>query len=213
MLPHGATFAAHSHTHGYLVRRRANESEERWQERVTNDILHCQRRLKDELGTESKLFAYPFGEYDTALKNIVDGLDLIGFGQHSGAVWSGSDFGALPRFPMAAKYADMGQFAQKVQSLPLPVVAAEPGDPLLPDSISVPLLRVRLAPGDYVLERLTCFVSGQGEVPVRWIDSEAGVFEVAARAPLPKGRSRYNCTAPHRNGGRYYWYSHLWIRN
>jgi hypothetical protein len=28
---------------------------------------------------------------------------------------------------------------------------------------------------------------------------------------LPKGRSRYNCTARDSETGRYYWFSHAWL--
>ena len=213
MLPHGATFANHSHAHDYLIRRRANESEAAWRDRVTRDILYCQERLRAELGSAPGLFAYPFGEYSRELKKIVAGLGMVAFGQHSGAVWSGSDFLALPRFPMAAHFADMDQFVLKVRSLPLPVLSAVPDDPVLPDSVTFPVLRLKLAPGDYSLARIACFVSGEGSVPVRITDQENRVLEVSATKPLPRGRSRYNITAPHKAGGRYYWYSHLWIRN
>ena len=213
MLPHGATFANHSHAHDYLIRRRADESEAEWRDRVSRDILHCRERLRAELGETPGLFAYPFGEYSDQLKKIVADLGMVAFGQHSGAVWSGSDFLALPRFPMAADFADKDQFIQKVRSLPLPVLSAVPDDPVLPDSVAFPMLRLKLAPGDYSLDRIACFVSGEGSVPVRITDRENRILEVSATKPLPRGRSRYNITVPHKAGGRYYWYSHLWIRN
>jgi len=30
--------------------------------------------------------------------------------------------------------------------------------------------------------------------------------------PLGVGRSRYNCTMPSKENGRYYWFSKLWLR-
>ena len=41
----GATFGNHSTRHGYLIRRRAQESEEQWRQRVRHDIEHAQQRL------------------------------------------------------------------------------------------------------------------------------------------------------------------------
>ncbi len=208
----GVSFAGHGHTHGYLVRRSPGETEAEWDERVRKDILLSLDRLEEELGRRSRLFAYPYGEYDDALKAVVLDLGLVGLGQHSGPVWAGSDFGALPRFPMAARYAEMGPFITKIRSLPLPVVRAQPDDPLLPPGVTRPLLRIELGPGDYQTGSIACYVSGQGAVPVRWVDRDRRILEVSAAEPLPPGRSRYNLTAPEGDGTRYYWYSHLWIR-
>ena len=75
------------------------------------------------------------------------------------------------------------------------------------------MLRLELGPGNYRVGSIACYVSGQGSVPVRWVDREKRVLEVVAAEPLPLGRSRYNITAAHEDGERYYWYSHLWIRS
>jgi biofilm PGA synthesis lipoprotein PgaB len=209
----GATFAGHSHSHDFLVRRHSGETEGQWARRVKEDIGLSIKRLREELGSLSPLFAYPYGEYNSALREIVLSLSLVGFGQQSGILWKGSDFAALPRFPMSMEYADMDQFAEKVNSLPLPVLSAVPEDPLLPPGISQPLLRLKLAPGQYLPSSLACYADGQGQIPAVWTDAEEPTVEVAAPDPLPPGRSRYTCTARHRSENRYYWYSHLWIRD
>jgi len=208
----GAAFAAHGHSHDYLVRRPAGETEAAWAERAKEDIARSVERLQEELGSPAALFAYPYGEYDTALREIVAGLGLVGFGQQSGAMWKGSDFTALPRFPMAGGYADMAQFEVKAGSLPLPVVSAVPDDPVLPPGDSPPVLRLVLEPGDYERETLACFDAGGERIEAVWTDPEGLVLDVAARGPLPVGRSKYTCTARHRSENRYFWYSHLWIR-
>ena len=208
----GAAFADHGHRHDYLVRRRAGETEGEWTERVKEDIGLSVKRLGEELGSSPALFAYPYGEYDTALREIVASLGLVGFGQQSGALWRGSDFTALPRFPMAGGYADMAQFAVKAASLPLPVVSAVPDDPVLPPGDSPPVLRLKLEPGDYERETLACYGAGGVKIDASWTGPEGLTLEVAAREPLPAGRSKYTCTARHRSENRYYWYSHLWIR-
>jgi peptidoglycan/xylan/chitin deacetylase (PgdA/CDA1 family) len=110
MLSGGAAYGAHGHSHDYLVRRRAGETGDEWEGRVRGDIELSVRRLREETGTSPPLFAYPYGEYSPVLKEIVNRLGLTGFGQQSGPLWKGSDFAVLPRFPMAAGYADMPQF-------------------------------------------------------------------------------------------------------
>lgn len=212
MAKKGVAFAGHSHTHSYLIHRHEGESKQQWRERVTKDILTSFERIEAEIGSGSRLFAYPYGEYNNELREIVGKLRLVGFGQQSGAVWTGSDFLALPRFPMAAGYADMDEFMTKVNSLPLPVVSAEPDDPELPEDVVRPVLRMKISRGDYKEDTFACYLSGQGKIRLQWIDRDNGVVEVVANKPLPEGRSRYNCTAMNKTQSRYFWYSHLWIR-
>ncbi len=212
MQKHGASFANHSHTHDYLIRRRKGESAGEWRSRVMNDIQTAAELLKENLNIDSKLFAYPYGEYNAALIEIINELKLTGMGQHSGPIWSGSDFTALPRFPMAAHFADHEQFITKIRSLPLPVISADPKDMALPEAVDKPVLNMKLAPGEYRPDSIACFASGQGRIKALWTDRAKLALEVTAKQPLPPGRSRYNCTAAHKSDNRYYWYSHPWIR-
>lgn len=212
MMKYGASFQSHTHTHSHLTRKLPGESVSQWEKRVKKDISISIQRLEVELGVKSNLLAYPYGEYSENLKKIVLSLGLIGIGQHSGPLWSGSDFGALPRFPVSGRYADLEQFAVKSKTLPLPVIMAKPSDPLLPSGISKPSLRIKLAPGDYREDQLSCFVSGQEKAQIKWINRDKKILEVTPRDPLPNGRSRFNITAPSKDGKRYFWYSHLWIR-
>lgn len=208
----GAVYASHSHKHDYLIRRYPGESEDAWINRVTNDIEKSLNILKEKLGSTSKLFVYPYGEYNIALKQIIRSLGLTGLGQHSGAVWQGSDFAVLSRFPMAGDFADLNQFITKVRSLPLPVTLAIPYEPVLTQGELKPVLRLTIAPGEYLPDSLTCYSGGQGRINVQWLDRDKGIVEITPNKELSKGRSRYNCTARHKKENRYFWYSHLWIR-
>ncbi len=208
----GVAFENHSHTHAHLVRRLPGETEAAWHARVIADIDSAQKRIRDELGQTSHFFAYPYGEYDKDLEALVREHGFVGFGQQSGPAWAHGDLGALPRFPMAASYAAMPVLKDKVLSLPLPVLSAQPDDPILPLNEWRPLLTLRLASGGYRPQGLRCYVTGQGQAAVAWKDAAAGIVEVRATKPLPVGRSRYNCTAPAVSSGRYYWYSQPWIR-
>ncbi len=209
MAAHGATFANHSASHDHLADRRPGEDEDAWRRRVTADILRAQDRLETELGGAPRWFAYPYGEYDRALADLVAGLGFTAFGQQSGPVGVRSDPRALPRFPMGGPYANPEQFRTKAATLPLPVVSAEPWDPVTRDRR--PSLEVVLAPAPGArLDELAAFASGQGPVPVVWAEPGRRL-RVRAPADLPEGRSRYNLTAPDRARQRYYWYSHPWL--
>ncbi len=211
-------FANHSASHDYLVRREAGEEEvrsEAWEARMRRDVERAQRRLQAELGetanTDPKLYAYPYGEYNTRLAEILTDKGYYAFGQHSGAIGGVDDRRALPRFALNEQYGGLEEFALRARSLPLPVAEAAPFDPVL-DGNNPPRLEVTLADDDAVAtEQLSCFAGGQGRIDLEWLDDGQARFAVAAPEPLGPGRSRYNCTAPHRDQDRYFWFSRLWL--
>jgi len=207
----GATIANHTQTHAHLVRREPGESMGLWEKRIRLEILGAEAHIKRETGAIVKLFAYPYGEYDDQLKQLVAELGYDGFGQQSGAVGRYSDIRALPRFPVAGIYSGFEDFKIKVKSLPLPVLRQRSAyDSLLPLQMSVPTLTIELAEGDYRKEQLACYASGQGRIKVNWSTDLS--FTATANQSVPVGRSRYNCTLPTMQGDRYYWYSQVWLR-
>ncbi len=207
----GASFANHSRAHDHLVRRKPGEDEAHWRARVRDDLLHAQERLQAELGRAPLLFAYPYGEYDSALRALVGELGYSAFGQQSGPVSRYADPLALPRFPMAVAFAGLDDVADKLQSRPLPVLLTEPDDPLLAPEDTRPALTLTLQPGGYDPDTLGCYISGQGRVAPRWLDAQRSRFTVQAQRPLAAGRSRYNCTARPRDGTGWLWFSQPWI--
>jgi len=210
MAAHGATFANHSASHDHLIRR-PGEPKAAWEARVRADLERAAQRLEAEGLAGPKLFAYPYGEYDTDLAALVRSMGYVPFGQQSGPVGPLTDPAALPRFPISEAYGALEDFAVKAASLPLPVRAADPASPLVTGP-NPPRLVLDIAPGDPALDRLACFASGQGRIPIAWLDRDAGRIAVAAPKAVAPGRGRYNCTAPSTAfSGRYYWYSHPWL--
>lgn len=211
MQKHNVTFANHSASHDYLVRLHKDESIEQWKLRVSKDIQRAQSRLKSELGNAPLLFAYPYGEYNSELAKIIANMNYTAFGQQSGPAGIGGDLLVLPRFPMAEKFAVLPDFIQKVNSLAFPISNQAPWEPTLTYKNNPPLLKISLGESNARLDQLNCYVSGQGRTKITWTDRETRTFSIQANSPLPAGRSRYNCTAPSNQNGRFYWYSHLWI--
>lgn len=210
----GVTLANHGASHDYLVRREAGESEAQWTKRVAEDVAKGQARLQAEVGAQvneaPRLFAYPFGEYDTGLADIVRAQAYIAFGQHSGAVGALSDLRALPRFPVNERYGVLSDFSVKAASMPLPVLTVEPWNPRV-ESALAPSMMLMLGESEAQLDRLACYFEGR-EMQVERLAPAPRAFRISADATLPVGRSRYNCTAPHRTQSRWYWYSHPWLR-
>jgi len=212
MTENGASVGIHTHSHPYLVREQLKMSPDKWKKWAREEIEISRQRIRTELGVDTRLFAYPYGEFNLALKEIVSELGLVGVGQHSGVIWSKSDFLALPRFPVSGDYAAITEFAVKVNALPLPVVGMEPVEPVLSGTDLQPVLYLRLGPGDYLADRLRCYASGQGSMEIKWVDRTKRAIAVIPKQPLPVGRSKYNCTAPQAGSNRYYWFSRQWLR-
>ena len=210
MSSHGFSFENHAHSHSHLIRRKTSETRDDWEQRITSEILTAQNRISEETGISPTLFAYPYGEYNPEVINIVRQLGFTGFGQQSGPIWPDANFAALPRFPMAAQYANLPGFITKVNSLPMPVVTASPENPLLAENESRPELVLKLAENTYTKENIQCFVNGSKDVTISWPMKDT--LAVKPNFDLPAGRSRTNCTMPSNRKGRFHWYSHNWIR-
>lgn len=207
----GVVFANHSASHAHLTRRLAGEAEAQWRERIAADIERGQDRLVAELGrdavtTDPKLFAYPYGEYDRDVAELLRSRRYVAFGQHSGVVGPRYDRLALPRFTFNERYAAMEGFRDKINGRPLPVRHVEPWDPVVADG-RAPRMVLELAGVEKAAERLQCFF-GSRRLAVE--ARGAGEVVVSAEGDLPPGRSRYNCTLPAPDSG-FYWYSHLWL--
>jgi peptidoglycan/xylan/chitin deacetylase (PgdA/CDA1 family) len=207
----GVTFENHGQGHIHTIRKPGDESDDEWRQRVLLDISIAQQRITEEIGIEPGLFAHPYGEYNAAVLAIIGRMGLTGFGQQSGPAWPGADFGALPRFPMAAHYADMDSFKLKINTLPLPVVSAEPAEPLVALQQKRPALRVTLSAAVEPRSALQCYIGGSNDVDIAWTEDRADQFTVTPNFDLRPGRHRTNCTLPSAQKGRYYWYSHNWF--
>jgi peptidoglycan/xylan/chitin deacetylase (PgdA/CDA1 family) len=208
MRARGATFANHTATHESMIEGSEREDPTARMARLRGDVERAQQRLEEEIGEAPALFAYPYGEYDETVADMVVEMGYVPFGQQSGPIGRHIDARALPRFPMAGPYADLDQFRVKVSALPFPVTDQEPFDPVT--TSRRPRLEVTLGESDAILDELRCFVGGQGAVRPEWIEPGRR-FAVRAAEDLPAGRGRYNCTAPNRARSRYYWFSRQWV--
>jgi biofilm PGA synthesis lipoprotein PgaB len=207
MAKNGASIANHSVSHGHLTRRLDDETEAAWQLRIKTEINRAEQRIHEEIGVQEKLFAYPYGEFDLALLQLVKNLGYTAFGQQSGAWGATTDKQSIPRFAFAGPYVDIKDFALKASTLPFEIIKASTADNPLAHKQNKPQLRLEFRSGNY--QQLNCFGSGQGALTLAW-RSETVVVITPDKA-ISVGRSRVNCTMP-AGDGRFYWYSHQWIR-
>ncbi|MDO3376601.1 polysaccharide deacetylase family protein [Geoalkalibacter halelectricus] len=208
----GIEIGNHSAAHLHMAAPAVDEEPSAWRERMREDLERSQQAFQRHLGFAPKLFAYPYGEYSRALVELVRELGFeAAAAQHSGVVSSHSDLFALPRFPMGGVFATEDGFRDKVRMKALPVLAAQPDDPILVGE-NPPWLTLRIDPegaADYT--RLNFFVRGQAQSDIVLDPATPGLVRVRADEPLSARRTSYTLTAPGKDG-RWHWYSFVWIR-
>lgn len=189
----GVTIGNHSSSHGRL-----------WLKDITgaqNDIEEAQSRFEQELGFKPQIFAYPFGEYNLELRDLLEELNFeAAFGQNSGVASTQGDFLTLPRFALNEHYGSVERFQLIINTLPLLVRDITPADPILVRN--PPNIGFTIDETVENLEKVACYASNQGSVQVELL----GVSRVELRMSreLNAGRNRINCTLPGPNS-RWRW--------
>lgn len=162
--------------------------------RAASEIAAASQRIKDEIGTAPTLFAYPYGEWGSEIRQqVIDAGFAAAFGQQSGVTYGGSDWYSLPRFVMSEAYGGLERFRLAASALPLRVRDVTPEDPVL--RRNPPALGFTVLSGNDGLDRLACFASNQSG-PTQLERLGEGRIEIRVAKPFPPGRSRVNCTMP-----------------
>lgn len=204
----GALISNHTAQHDYLHVKLDGETNTQWKERITQDIVHSQQRIKDEIGHDFKYLAYPYGEFDNELQALVTELGYIGIGQHSGALNKHSNFSRLPRFPASGVYSDIKTLATKLNSQAFNITQLSYENSVTKQN--PPALTIGFQVDDFNKSQLACYVSGIGKANLNWVTDNT--VEVTSPKKLNKGRSRFNCTAPSiKKPNSYYWFSQPWV--
>lgn len=210
----GATIGNHSVTHTHLVRRDPGEGDAAYRARIRQEISAAGARIEAALGGPGLVpaFAYPYGEYDSDITEIVAGLGLVAFGQQSGAIGHDSDWLALPRFPVAQGYDELADFALRARTQPLYLEVASPHSTLNDAPDGRPAFEAGV-PADLArIDELACYASGQGRLDLTWATSSKRTVIVKPRLALGPGRAKINCTVPHASrSGVYLWFGKLWL--
>ncbi len=181
------TIGAMAYSYDHLIRMEENAQ----RQQLTRAIA----RFQEELGATPEFFAWPHGEYTAALQETLPELGFrAGFGQQSGVAAHGSsDMTSLPRFSMTDQYGGLDRFRLTAQSFPFPVLQEDPPGMIWEDgqnSISFTLPQeLRDA-----AERLACFVSDTGKVPLTRADN--GRITLQLEDMVAASRIRMNCTLP-----------------
>ncbi len=203
----GIEVGNHTHSHSYFM----NEPAPTRYDAFEADIMKSGEIMLEKLGITPDVFAYPYGEFDKDMKQVVEATGFrYAAAQHSGVAHPGTDPYQIPRFPMSEAYANLAGFAEKASMRPLKIVSQEPEDTPLSDPR--PLLRLTLLNEGLQTSRMQCFVQG-GECELEIDNEDDGELAITVRAANDLSRRRrtmYTVTVPD-SAGAWYWYSHLWI--
>ncbi len=205
IMDYGIEIGNHTHSHDYFLNINSGKRAESFR----SNILQAQNLIKEKLSYKPVVFAYPYGEYDQNMKQIIQELGFqIAAAQNSGVISSYSDQYALPRFPMTDLYGKLESFKEKVNMNPLPVIEVLP-EVTIPVH-NPPTLTIQFMDLGFDLERLQCFIQGS-DCEINIVDRDLISIRLTAKSPLKNRRHLYTITIPDENTGEWYWFSHQWI--
>ena len=144
----------HSHAHDYLVDLENDD--------FIKDINISNEKLVEKIGYEPIFFSYPFGEYNSFIKNHISKNFKFSFGQHSGVIDVNKNRHELPRFPINEKYGDLKRFKFLINLHPLQYKALYPNDKYLTKN-NPPKFSVEFFDEQKNLNNINCF-SDEGNI-------------------------------------------------
>ncbi|MEQ8953805.1 MAG: polysaccharide deacetylase family protein, partial [Gammaproteobacteria bacterium] len=198
----GVIIANHMVEHPYMLDRSAGESDQDWITRLRRELLAAENTIATQTGQAHRYLAYPYGEFDPAIKDMIAAEGFTGFAQNSGAIGPGSDFLALPRYPLASIYANLDTARTKFSSLAFDAELVSPLSPVT--QRRDPRVTLRFNPGDYRIEQIGCFAESEA-LPMEWLNREEGLVRLVPEKEFQGRRWRYICTAPQPGSNRFYW--------
>ena len=193
----GVSIGAHSHSHYHMADLSIEEVREEIE--ISNNIF-----LK-ELGSIPPLFAFPYGEANKEIINLLKEYKFkVAFGQHSGVINETSNLYYLPRFSLNERYAEIDRVKFAANAKGLGIYDFIPTDPSIsenPPYIGFSLLDEKLVPS------IDCFVfDSKGQVEKELFKFNERI-EIRLKRKLTEGRSRINCTAKG-SDNQWRWFGH-----
>jgi len=193
----GVSIGAHSHNHHHMPDLNIEE--------IKKEIETSNKVFLRELGEIPTLFAYPYGETNSKIIDLIKDYKFkVAFGQHSGVINETSNLYYLPRFSLNEKYGELARVKFAAQSKGLGIYDFIPVNPTPeenPPYIGFSLLDEKLS------KSLDCFIfDSKGQVEKKIFKFNERI-EIRLNRKLEKGRSRINCTTKG-NDGYWRWFGH-----
>lgn len=202
----GIEVGNHTHSHAYFLNQPAAERYDNFEK----ELKRTQKLIEKNLGEKPETFAYPFGELDQRMLEIVKEIGFKGAAaQNSGVLGASTDLHKCPRFPMSQSYSSIDKFKSKAAMHHVKLIREEPSTFLATDD--KPKLSLTLEPESPLNGSVNCFIQG-GDCAVSKNEVNGKVIlSISPEGPIT-GRRRFLYTLTAQKNGQWYWYSHLWIR-
>lgn len=178
---HGVTIGHHTKNHLHLVTKE--------KEKIISEIEEANNDFLKNLGYVPDIFAYPYGEYSSEIKQITKNYFKAAFGQQSGGIYNGIDIFELPRYSLNEQYGDLKRFRFAANSYGLKIKNILPENKIITDA-NPPLLGFTLL--DDLEGSLQCYPSHNIKADLIKLGNKR--IEVRFNKAFPKGRTRINCT-------------------
>ncbi|WP_158027207.1 polysaccharide deacetylase family protein [Labilibacter marinus] len=199
----GIEIGSHSHQHNYFL----NYPDSMREKAFKADLEVAEKLFMDSLGFIPKVYAYPYGEFDKQMSDVLKekGYDLA-FAQNSG-VWSNeTNLLCIPRFPVAGNYVGMQQFKLKVNMKPMKVSGLNDYPIELNEAA---LFSSTLKPeSGHTFRSLNFFFNNKYNDKVDTFNGDS--IKVALHMPASSRRVLYTITAQDKNN-QWHWWSKLFI--
>ena len=177
----GVTIGHHTKNHFHLVGKK--------KETIISEIEEASDDFLKNLGYVPDIFAYPYGEYSSEIKEITKNYFKAAFGQQSGGIYNGIDIFELPRFSLNEQYGDLKRFKFAANSYGLKIKNVLPENKVITD-INPPLLGFTLL--DDLEGLIRCYPSHNIKADLTKLANKR--IEIRFDRAFPKGRTRINCT-------------------
>jgi peptidoglycan/xylan/chitin deacetylase (PgdA/CDA1 family) len=188
----------HSHSHAYLVDKNDEE--------IKKDLQTSIKIFKEKLNHETNFFAYPFGEYKSSYKKIVQNLGFqYAFGQHSGVVDKTKDKFELPRFPINEKYGEIKRFKSLLKTIPFPYQKIIPEEKYLNANNNPPDVKIIFFKDGPDFKNITCYSNEENKwrkSKLEFLDNNE--LKILLEGKFTTERGRINCSL-RENTGEWRW--------
>lgn len=200
------SYGSHSHNHHFFIRET--------KENIRDDLKKAHHILKEKLNFEPIILAYPFGEVNESLLDIIKEFNYYGVTQESGSINKNFNKFKIPRFPINSSYGTLDRFKSLLNMKPLDIKDVKPNNRVFKEAeLKNQSLDFSIEKNnDISLRELNCFDSF-GERLEKTIYEDKEEFQVKVKLPFWKmGRQKITCTIPSKTfKDVFYWNSELFF--
>ena len=121
------TFGSHSYTHKHFAKVKNGFNKEAYKKQFIEDTLKAEKKFKEIIGYRPKYYAYPYGDYNEILANVLKDLGYkAAFTQDPASVSFSYDFFTIPRQPIVGHWGSLEHFIKILNMKPLYVEKCYP---------------------------------------------------------------------------------------